>query len=65
VLDGRTGVLVGEQSAAGFQTAIQRFEGLRLDEHELRKNAQRFSRAHFRARMADVIERALRSFEQG
>jgi glycosyltransferase involved in cell wall biosynthesis len=64
VLDGRTGVLVGEQSAAAFQAAMRRFEALRLDEHELRENAQRFSRARFRDRMADVIERARRSFQQ-
>jgi glycosyltransferase involved in cell wall biosynthesis len=64
VLDGRTGVLVGEQSAEGFQAGMLRFERLRLDEQELRENAQRFSRARFRARMTEVIEQARRSFQQ-
>jgi glycosyltransferase involved in cell wall biosynthesis len=61
VLDGRTGVLAAEQSAAGIQAAMRRFEGLRLYERELRENARRFDRERFRTQMADVIERARRT----
>jgi glycosyltransferase involved in cell wall biosynthesis len=58
VLDGQTGVLFDEQSVLGLANAIERFEGLRLDEGAIRKNAERFGRERFRAEMAGVIERA-------
>jgi glycosyltransferase involved in cell wall biosynthesis len=58
VLDERTGVLFDEQSAAGLAAAIERFEGLTLDEGMMRENAKRFGRERFRAEMADVIDRA-------
>jgi glycosyltransferase involved in cell wall biosynthesis len=58
VLDGSTGVLFGEQSAAGLAAAIERFEGLTLDGETLRENARRFGRERFRAEMAAVIDRA-------
>jgi glycosyltransferase involved in cell wall biosynthesis len=55
VHDGRTGVLFAEQSARSLEGAIERFEGLALDERELRANAARFTRERFRSRMAAVI----------
>jgi glycosyltransferase involved in cell wall biosynthesis len=58
VVDGRTGVLFERQSALGLGAAIERFEGLRLDERTIRQNAERFGRERFRAEMAAVIERA-------
>ncbi len=58
VLDGRTGVLFDEQSAAGLAVAIERFEGLDLDEQAARENARRFGRERFRSEMAEVIDRA-------
>ncbi len=58
VLDGRTGVLFDEQSPAGLARAIERFEGLALDEAAVRANAARFGRERFRREMADVIARA-------
>jgi glycosyltransferase involved in cell wall biosynthesis len=58
VLDGRTGVLFDEQSAAGLAAAIERFERLDLDEQFARENARRFGRERFRSEMADVIDRA-------
>lgn len=61
VLDGRTGVLFNEQSAAELAAAIERFEGLGLDETAARENARRFGRERFRSEMADVIDRAARS----
>ncbi len=59
VVDGRTGVLFSEQSALGLATAIERFEGLELDERAIRENAERFGRERFREEMAAVIERAV------
>jgi glycosyltransferase involved in cell wall biosynthesis len=58
VLDGRTGVLFSEQSLTGLAAAIERFEGLELDEQAARENAGRFGRERFRAEMVEVIDRA-------
>jgi glycosyltransferase involved in cell wall biosynthesis len=58
VLDGRTGVLFDEQSADGLAAAIERFEGLILEERVVRENAKRFGRERFRAEMAAVIDRS-------
>jgi glycosyltransferase involved in cell wall biosynthesis len=61
VIDGRTGVLFDQQSALGLAGAIERFEGLELDEHAIRANAERFGRERFRAEMAGAIVRAAES----
>ena len=58
IVNGRTGVLFDQQSALGLAAAIERFEGLELDERVIRENAERFGRERFRAEMADVIARA-------
>jgi glycosyltransferase involved in cell wall biosynthesis len=58
VSDGRTGVLFDDQSPAGLARAIERFEGLALDEAAVRDNAARFGRERFRREMAEVIARA-------
>jgi len=58
VLDGRTGVLFEEQSAAALAAAIERFEGLELDPAEVRENARRFGRERFSQEMTAVIDRA-------
>jgi glycosyltransferase involved in cell wall biosynthesis len=58
VLDGRTGVLFAEQTLPALVAAIERFEGLDLEEQDVRENARRFGRERFRAEMAAVIDRA-------
>ncbi|HSZ69090.1 MAG TPA: glycosyltransferase [Solirubrobacteraceae bacterium] len=58
VRDGRTGVLFDEHSPAGLARAIERLQGLRLEEAEVRANATRFGRERFCAEMAEVIARA-------
>jgi glycosyltransferase involved in cell wall biosynthesis len=58
VIDGRTGVLFEQQSALGLAAAIERFEGLQLDEQAIRQNAERFGRERFRLEMAAAIARA-------
>lgn len=60
VLDGHTGVLFAEQSAAGLARALERFEGLALDQAQVRANAARFGRLRFREEMARAIDRAAR-----
>ncbi len=61
VLDGRTGVLFEEQSAAGLAAAIERFEGLEIKQATVREHARRFGRERFQAEMAGAIDRASRS----
>jgi glycosyltransferase involved in cell wall biosynthesis len=61
VLDGSTGVLFVEQTIDGLVAAIERFEGLELDQEVARENARRFGRDRFRAEMSAVIERASRA----
>ncbi|HEX3520115.1 MAG TPA: glycosyltransferase [Solirubrobacteraceae bacterium] len=58
VIDGHTGVLFGEQSAASLAGAIERFEELALDEQEVRENARRFGEERFRTELAAVIDEA-------
>jgi glycosyltransferase involved in cell wall biosynthesis len=60
VLDGRTGVLFEQQSADGLARALERFEGLALDQAQVRANAARFGRLRFRQEMAGAIARAAR-----
>lgn len=59
VVDGRTGVLFEPQSAEALARAIERFEGLDLDERALRDHARGFDPERFQAGMADAIERAV------
>jgi glycosyltransferase involved in cell wall biosynthesis len=65
VLDGRTGVLFAEQSAACLAAAIERFETLDLNVRDTRENAQRFGRQRFRDELAAVIERASEARRSG
>jgi glycosyltransferase involved in cell wall biosynthesis len=48
VLDGQTGVLFHEQSAASLQGAIERFEPMRFNAEVLHRNALRFSHGVFK-----------------
>jgi glycosyltransferase involved in cell wall biosynthesis len=61
VLDGETGVLFDEQSVEGLVEALERFEGLVLEESAVRANAARFGRERFRAEMAMAIDGAARA----
>jgi glycosyltransferase involved in cell wall biosynthesis len=60
VCDGRTGVLFDEQTVDGVVGAIERSQGLRLDEAAVRAGAARFGRERFREELAAVIARAAR-----
>ena len=55
VLDGVTGVLFAEQSAAALAVAIERFETLTLSPEQARENAGRFGEERFRTELAAVI----------
>lgn len=55
VEEGRTGVFFSEQTVPSLQEGLERFERLRLDGSDSRRNAERFSRARFKGEMAQVI----------
>ena len=59
VLDGRTGVLFTDRTPAGMAEAIRRFEAGSFDPAVCRQNAERFSAAHFRARLRRTIDQQL------
>ncbi|MEA2302897.1 MAG: hypothetical protein QOH43_177 [Solirubrobacteraceae bacterium] len=60
VVDGVTGVLYDEPGVDGLVTAIERFEGLRPADADLRANAARFGPDRFAAEMAAVLVSAVR-----
>jgi len=55
-----TGLLFAEQSADAIIAAVERFEALSFAPGDCRANAERFSRAAFRARMRGIVEEARR-----
>ncbi|MDD5351223.1 MAG: glycosyltransferase [Chthoniobacteraceae bacterium] len=58
VRDGATGILFPEQNEESLIRAIRRFEALRFDPGDLRRNAERFSIQVFRCQFADAVESA-------
>ncbi len=59
VVDGVTGVLVPGTDVEDWAAALRAFDPGRFDAHVLRRHAEGFSRAAFRARMADVVDGVL------
>jgi len=58
VQEGRTGVLFATQDAPAIQDAVTRFERLAIDPAACRANAERFSRAAFRANLLAALRAA-------
>ncbi|NKC32147.1 glycosyltransferase [Falsiroseomonas selenitidurans] len=54
-----TGLLFPDQTAESIMAAVARFESLSIAPAACRANAERFSRAAFRARMQALVEEAL------
>jgi glycosyltransferase involved in cell wall biosynthesis len=59
VVDGETGLLVDEPSAAGFADALARVAGLHLDPTRIRQQALRFSRDRFTAGFKAAVDEAV------
>ena len=59
VLDGETGMLVRDNSAAAFADGLDRARSMRFDRAAIRNNAERFSRAQFMTRFQAAIASAL------
>jgi glycosyltransferase involved in cell wall biosynthesis len=59
VIEGKTGVLFEDQSVEGVKRAVQLFEETKTiyDVREMRRNAERFSRARFQREMMEMVER--------
>lgn len=55
VVDGKTGILVPEQSVEAFAAAIERFERMRFDSQAIRRHAELFSKANFARRFRDFV----------
>ena len=58
MIDGKTGIFYSEQSTKSLVGAVERFENeeTRFDRHELRQNAERFSKERFQGEMQKYIE---------
>jgi glycosyltransferase involved in cell wall biosynthesis len=56
VIDGVTGIIFDEQSAAGLAGGIERFEMLDFDPQAIRRHAERFSKERFIERIRAIVE---------
>jgi glycosyltransferase involved in cell wall biosynthesis len=63
IVDGVTGILVPDQSAAAFAEGIRRFESLAFDADVLRGHAEKFSRESFISNLREIVHNAW--FESG
>jgi glycosyltransferase involved in cell wall biosynthesis len=64
VLDGQTGVLFRRQTVEAVVEAVASLEGLpELHTGDLRANAERFSKEHFKTRLVQVLEREWETFQ--
>jgi glycosyltransferase involved in cell wall biosynthesis len=61
VIDGSTGVLVADDSAAAFADGLSRVRHLKLDPVAIRANAERFSRSRFLADFRSAVDDAMRA----
>ncbi|MFH1283562.1 MAG: glycosyltransferase [bacterium] len=59
VIENKTGVFFNDQTTASLLEAIERFEKLKFDKCNLRKQAVLFSRDNFKAKILDYINREL------
>jgi glycosyltransferase involved in cell wall biosynthesis len=62
VINGTTGVLFDDQSDASLIQAVERFESTRFDRQAIRRHAESFSEAVFRASLAQEIGKMYSEF---
>lgn len=66
VVEGRTGLFFEHQQHDSLASALERFEDLpRMTDSVIRRNAERFSEARFRAEFSGVVETAYGAFRAG
>ena len=59
IVDGRTGVVFGEQTVDSLVDAMLRFEELSFDSAAIRRHAERFSTARFTASLQRMVDAAM------
>lgn len=64
VVEGRTGLLFGEQTAESLQAAVRRFGDCRFDPRAIRAHAERFRREVYRERMTAFIATAWEAWQR-
>lgn len=67
VIDGETGLLFADQTAASLIAAVQKFEqaSVTASAQDIRQHAQQFSEATFCETLRNFVDRAWMSFQQG
>jgi glycosyltransferase involved in cell wall biosynthesis len=56
VVDGKTGVLFGEQTVESLKEAIEKFEGMSFDKQAIREHALKFDESVFKERIREFVE---------
>jgi len=59
ILSDKTGLLFQEQSVESLETAIQKFEKMKLDAREIRQNVLRFDIENFKKNIYEIVNRFL------
>ena len=62
VVGGRTGTFFEEQTTESLIAAVESFERMSIDPHDVRSHAQKFSRERFRNEMQEVVESCWEQF---
>lgn len=65
VTEGRSGVFFDEQSVSSLVAAIRRFDEMRVDHDALAREADRFSRDRFVAKIRDEVDHAVKAWHAG
>jgi glycosyltransferase involved in cell wall biosynthesis len=62
IIDGKTGVLVADQTVEAFMEAISRFKSMTFDRSRIREHARQFHEDVFSHRIRETVEAAARDF---
>jgi glycosyltransferase involved in cell wall biosynthesis len=58
VMDGKTGVLFGEQTVGSLKAAMERFEAMAFDKRAIREHALKFDESVFREKIMEFVKKA-------
>ena len=57
VIDGKTGILFGEQTVESLKAAMEKFEAMVFDKQEIREHALKFDESVFREKIKEFVEK--------